>query len=138
MLLHQTCANILAEELGRHEEAFKHREIAVRLDPKSWTYQGMGNTLTHLKRYAEADTNYTHSVEMAPGDATYLHSWAWSMRQRGDFAKEYAILKRIRDLDRDDPDVWEKLSVCAMKLKLYDEGVKCRQMAEALNKKLAK
>jgi tetratricopeptide (TPR) repeat protein len=132
VLLHQTCANILSEELGRHEEALKHREIAVRLEPAPWSYQGMANTLTRLKRYDEADINYKKSVEMSDNNPGYIGSWAWSMCERNDYQKAFRLYKQIADLTPDDPDAWNKLGWCAGMLNRPEESQRYYNNAKAL------
>jgi tetratricopeptide (TPR) repeat protein len=134
VLLHQTCANILSEELGKHEEALKHREIAVRLEPAPWSYQGMANTLTYLGRYADADVNYKKSVEMAPDDPTYLASWAWSMEKRNENEKAFGLYKKAADLAPNHPKSWRNLAECATKLNRPEEAAKYNSKAESLEK----
>lgn len=134
VLLHQTCANILSEELGRHDEALKHREIAVRLEPAPWSYQGMANTLTYLGRYADADVNYKKSIEMAPDSPAYLASWAWSMGQRNEHEKELELYKKAADIVPDSPKSWRNLARCAAKLNRMDDAARYNAKAEALEK----
>ena len=76
VLLHQTFANILAEQLDLKEEALVHRRIAVELEPKAWTYQGLANTLTSLERYDEADAAFTKMIELEANNAQYWQNWA--------------------------------------------------------------
>lgn len=52
-LVHQTYANLL-DNLGRFEEALVERHKVVSMEPCSWSYTGLANTLTNLKRYDEA------------------------------------------------------------------------------------
>lgn len=83
VLLHQTFANVLSEELNMDEEALKHRRIAVQLEPKTWTYQGLANTLSVMKRYDEANEAYAKLVELDPHDADYWRNWAGSLSRQG-------------------------------------------------------
>jgi tetratricopeptide (TPR) repeat protein len=76
VLVHQTFANILAEQLALYEEALPHRELAVRLEPAAWTYQGLANTLTSLKRYDEADAAFRKVIEFDPDSAMFWAQWA--------------------------------------------------------------
>lgn len=79
VLVHQTYANILSEELENDEEALKHRRIAVKLEPKSWTYQGLANTLSAMCKYDEANAAYAKLVELEPTDPQFWHNWASSL-----------------------------------------------------------
>lgn len=83
VLVHQTYANILSEQLGRHEEALKHRRIAVELDPQSWSYQGLANTLSKLERYREAEPAYAKAVELDPLDPQHWFQWGACLRRLG-------------------------------------------------------
>lgn len=86
VLLHQTFANILAEELDRPEEALKHRRIAVELQPRAWSYDGLANTLTALKKYDEANEIYAEVTRMKPNDARKWHNWAMCLRDQEKWA----------------------------------------------------
>lgn len=101
VLLHQTYANILSEELGLHHEALKHREIALHLEPASWSHQGMANTLTYLERYAEADKHYEQSIALAPDRPEYLASWAWSMQMRKNYEKASELYQKAAEVATD-------------------------------------
>lgn len=83
VLVHQTYANILSEELEQNEEALAHRRIAVRLDPKAWSYDGLANTLTAMKMYDEANQTYAKSTELDPNYARYWLNWAGSLYSQG-------------------------------------------------------
>jgi tetratricopeptide (TPR) repeat protein len=79
VMIHQTYANIIAEELGQPEQALKHRKLAVEMEPRPWTYQGMANTLNALKRYDEANEYFAKMVELDPSDDVYWESWGMSL-----------------------------------------------------------
>jgi tetratricopeptide (TPR) repeat protein len=81
-LFHQTFANLL-DMTGRYDEALSHREMAVKLEPATWSYSALGDTLTNLQRWADADVAYRKSLDMAE-TANGWSSWSWSMRKRGD------------------------------------------------------
>lgn len=75
VLIHQTFANLL-QETSQYEEALKHREIAVKLEPASWSYNGLGNTLKMLNRYEDASGAYAKAAEIDPDDGKNLAQWA--------------------------------------------------------------
>ena len=135
VLLYQTYANILSEELGKHEEALKYREMAVRLEPAPWSYQGMASTLTYLKRYEEADINYKKCIELAPDRASYLSSWAWSMGQRNKYDKAFDLYKRVAEIAPNHSESWRNLGWCAKKLNRFDESRKYYDKAKSLEQK---
>ena len=99
VLVHQTYANILSEELGRLEEALNHRRIAVTLDPKAWTYDGLANTLMALQMYDEANQAYAKSTELNPNSAQLWHNWALSLYNQRRFEDCISKCKRALEID---------------------------------------
>ncbi len=99
VLVYQTYANILSEELGRDEEALPYRRKAVELSPAPWSYQGLANTLSRLKRYPEANAAFATLVELAPDDADYWASWANSLFKQREWTA--SIEKCQAALERD-------------------------------------
>ncbi|MDA3799181.1 MAG: tetratricopeptide repeat protein [Kiritimatiellae bacterium] len=85
VLLHQTYANILAEQLDLYEEALEHRRIAVKLEPAAWNYQGLANTLSAMKRYDEANAAYQKLINLDSTSARYWQNWAHSRSYAGDY-----------------------------------------------------
>jgi tetratricopeptide (TPR) repeat protein len=79
VMVHHTYANVLDEELGRYEDALKHRRIAVGQGPAAWSLHGMGNTFYAMKRYAEAADAYGRASQISPNDVTYLFDWACAL-----------------------------------------------------------
>ena len=82
VLIHQTYANILSEQLGRHEEALIHRKIAVEQSYKAWTCQGYGNTLRKLGRFDEAIEWLEKAVELDPDSSDYKRSLKNARREK--------------------------------------------------------
>ncbi|HEX4146540.1 MAG TPA: tetratricopeptide repeat protein [Pirellulales bacterium] len=74
-LVHQTYANLL-DELGRFDEALVERCKAVKMEPASWTYDGLGNTLKGLGRFDEANEAYITALGMEPICLRYWIHWA--------------------------------------------------------------
>ena len=99
VLVHQTYANILSEELDRNEEALVQRRIAVELEPKAWTYDGMANTLSAMKKYDEANVAYAKSTELAPNDAEYWLHWSGSLYNQGRFEDCISKSKTVLAID---------------------------------------
>ena len=65
VLIHQTYANLL-DELGQHKEALAHREIAVKLEPASWSFGGLAITLDALGRHDDAERVRRKSAGLFP------------------------------------------------------------------------
>ena len=132
VMLHQTCANILTEELGRYEEALVHRKIAIQQHPSAWTYQGMANTLTELGRFAEADEYYTKSVRCAPDNPTYWSSWAWSLEEREEYQKAFNLYQRIARLAPGDPQPYRSMAWLSEKMNRPDDAKRYKAIVEAM------
>jgi len=94
VLVHQTYANILTEALDRPEDALKHRWLAAELEPKSWTYQGLANTLKAMERYEEADGVYAKLLELAPVDSDFWRQWGTCLFHMGDYADAIEKFKK--------------------------------------------
>jgi TPR repeat protein len=97
VLVHQTYGNLL-DEVRRYEEALVHRRIAVSQEPKGWTYQGLGNTLSSLGRFKEANEAFARMVEYSPADAAYWNSWARSLRDEGRLPEAFEKFKKAAEL----------------------------------------
>jgi tetratricopeptide (TPR) repeat protein len=93
VMVHHTCANILSEELSDHETALTHRNIAVALEEKSWTLQGLANTLTYSGRYDEACEIWEKAVQLDPDDSESWGNWGWTLRETGRY--EEALEKHL-------------------------------------------
>jgi tetratricopeptide (TPR) repeat protein len=99
VLVHQTYANMLSEELQRHEEALKHRRIAVKLETKPWTLQGLANTLKFLGEFEEANRTYATLIELEPNDAKNWSCWADSFRAEQKWDECIARCKKALEID---------------------------------------
>jgi tetratricopeptide (TPR) repeat protein len=92
VLVHQTYANLL-DEFGRYEEALASRNLAVKMEPAGWSYQGLAFTLAQLKRYEEADRAYAKAVELDPDSALYWLTWGRCLL---DWGKPDAAIQRAK------------------------------------------
>ena len=130
VMLHQTFANVLSEELSHHAEALKHRRKAVELEPASWTYQGLANTLSELRQYDEANKTFEKIVEMDPDDAHYWYSWACSLCRQKCYSGCIAKCEKVLELDKSDYWAFTKWGYCLEMLgdlegalKKYDQAI---------------
>lgn len=107
-IVHQTYANIL-DDLDRQELALRHRYIAVELEPSGWTYQGLANTFTNLKRYEEANAAFEQAVTFVPDRALYWRTWAqclakWGRDHNSPEKYQEAVKKALEALKHDPRD----------------------------------
>lgn len=117
VMLHQTYANILAEELKRYADALPHRETAVRLAPTSWAYEGLGNTLSQLKRYEEAYAAFAAANALAPRNAHVLSSWGRALAAAGRLDAAADKYRESSERNPANPAVWYSWGLC-----LYKQG----------------
>ncbi|MGE4488791.1 MAG: hypothetical protein AB7E95_04505 [Kiritimatiellales bacterium] len=71
VMVHHTYANILTEELGEYEKALHHRYIAVSMSPRSWTYEGLADTLLYLEQYELSNVMWLNAISMDSTVARY-------------------------------------------------------------------
>jgi tetratricopeptide (TPR) repeat protein len=130
VLLHQTFANLL-DELKLYDEALTHRKLAVQLEPASWSYQGLGNTLASLKRYDEAGEAFARASELAPGTSLYLRNWSDSLRNAGKYEQSIEKSKRATELNPRDWAAWNSWGLSLEQLGQVDEALeKFRRVRE--------
>lgn len=111
VLVHQTYGNLL-DELGKYEDALVERRNAVKLEPEGWSYQGLGNTLASMNRFAEANEAYQKSVELAPDRSSYWRSWAWGLLRQGNVSGALAKCKKAVALDPQEYRAWADWGSC--------------------------
>lgn len=94
-LAHQTYANLL-DNCKRYDEALAERRIVVAQEPSHWTYAGLANTLSHLRRFDESYAAHAEATKLAPYRAQYWVNWAIALNN--DRRYEQAIEKCERAL----------------------------------------
>ncbi len=105
-LVQQTFANLL-DAAFHFEESLIHRRIAVKLEPKAWSYQGLGNTLASMGEFDEALLAYEKSVELSPSGSKYWSSWAWGLIKVNKIDEAIPKLERAISLDGRNADALE-------------------------------
>lgn len=95
--LHLVWANALDDQ-DKAQEALVHRKIARDLEPAAWTNAALGNTLTSLKRYDEANEAYAEAIQIYPAAEHWL-SWGISRSKAG--KRDDALVKFEESLKRD-------------------------------------
>lgn len=135
VLLHQTFANILSEQLDLMEEALKHRQLAAELEPAGWTYQGLANTLTKMKRYDEADVAFAKLMELDPDDAQFWWNWALMLNQAGRNEDCVEKCRRAAELDPTYFKAYKTWAYALHSLDRLDEALAMCQKVISMNPK---
>jgi tetratricopeptide (TPR) repeat protein len=112
ILVHQTFANVLDEE-KRHDEALVERRKAVEMEPASWSYDGLANTLCQMGRYQESNEAHKEAIRLDPKNSLYWSNWANNLLEEGKPADAIVVCKRALELD---PHNHRALNVWALSL----------------------
>jgi TPR repeat protein len=124
VMVHHTFANVLREELvGLDEEALKHNRIAVRMEPTAWSYEGLGMTLSKLRKFDEANRVYAKQIEMDPTVDRYWIHWAYSLEHQGEYEEAINKYKKIIEIDPGYSNAYNRWGVCLMKQGKYSEAL---------------
>lgn len=132
VMVHHTYANILTESLDRPEDALPHRETALVLAPRGWTYQGMANTLKELKRLDEACAAFARAVELDPQDPDYTRQWAWALYDSKRFEEAVEAFDRAIELEPANIFNHKTRAKCLSRLKRAGEAAAGYERAHAL------
>jgi tetratricopeptide (TPR) repeat protein len=121
--------NLLTEKLGRAEDALPHRRTAVELAERSWTCQGLANTLNSLQRYEEAEPWYAKAAAMDPDDYRHQYQWALCLMKLDRHSEAADILREAERLNPENTNVRGKLLTCLIETGEYAEvKLRCDDM----------
>lgn len=121
VMVHHTYANILTEYLEEYGEAMEHREIAVSMEPRGWTYQGMANTLRQMKRYEESCKIWEKAIELDPDDADYWRQWGNTLYEMQQYSDALGKCRKSLELDPSSGSTCYRIGMCKKNLKQYDD-----------------
>jgi tetratricopeptide (TPR) repeat protein len=107
VLVHQTYANLL-DSLGRYDDALIERRQAVKMEPSSWSYDGLANTLNHLWRFQEANEAHAMAIQLDPERSSYWSNWGLCMIGLGQDNEAIQKCQRALELD---PQNWRGYQV---------------------------
>ena len=133
VLLHQTFANVLSEELDKQEEALQHRRIAVAQEPAAWTYQGLANTLYTMHRYDEANKAYAKLLELEPTSALYWSDWARSLSYENRYDDSIEKCKKAIECDASFAEAYRRWGWCLEQKGNFAEAESLYMKSRALN-----
>lgn len=92
-LVFHAYANVLHFS-GQYEVALPYRYEALKLAEHDWAYARLGDTLTKLGRFEEADRAYAKMMELEP-QSGWEPQWGWSYAARGEPEKAIEVFERV-------------------------------------------
>jgi len=110
VLIHQTMANLLDDVEG-YEASWKHRELAIKMEPAPWSLHAAAMTLRKLERPAEALPLLQEVVKKEPKNASYHDSLGrtlWRLGRREEAIRAWDSASKI------EPNNTGYLRLCAM------------------------
>jgi tetratricopeptide (TPR) repeat protein len=133
-----------AEQAGLYEKAADLLRKSIALDPanaaEAYNYLGY-MWADHNMHLDEAEEMIKHALEIEPNNGSYLDSLGWVEFRKGKFDQALAdLLRAAKNIEHDDPIVFEHIGDIYLKLDRLSEALGSWQKALALdpkNKKLA-
>jgi tetratricopeptide (TPR) repeat protein len=133
-----------AEQAGLYEKAADLLRKSIALDPanaaEAYNYLGY-MWADHNMNLDEAEAMIKRALESEPNNGSYLDSLGWVEFRKGKFDQALSdLLRAAKDVDRDDPVVFEHIGDTYLKLNRVPEALESWQKALTLdpkNKKLA-
>ena len=133
-----------AEQAGLYDKAADLLRKSIALDPanaaEAYNYLGY-MWADHNMHLDEAEEMIRHALEIEPNNGSYLDSLGWVEFRKGNFDQALAdLLRAAKNIERDDPIVFEHVGDIYLKLDRVSEALGSWQKALALdpkNKKLA-
>jgi len=132
-----------AEQAGLYEKAADLLRKSIALDPanaaEAYNYLGY-MWADHNMHLDEAEEMIKHALEIEPNNGSYLDSLGWVEFRKGKFDQALIdLLRAAKNIERDDPIVFEHIGDIYLKLDRLSEALGSWQKALALdpkNKKL--
>jgi len=135
---------VTAEQAGLYEKAADLLRRSITLDPanaaEAYNYLGY-MWADHNMHLDEAMEMIQRALQSDPNNGSYLDSLGWVEFRQGKFDQALAdLLRAVKNMDREDPIVFEHIGDTYLKLHRVPEALESWQKAFALdpkNKKLA-
>jgi tetratricopeptide (TPR) repeat protein len=134
VLLHQTYANILTDDLQQYEKALPHRRLAVSMEAREWSLNGLAYNLQCAEQYNEANAVYARLIRIAPKNTEYINSRGDTLFELDRFKEAAEMYRRSLQL-RPTTSAWDDLSRTLYELNCYDEGLAAAEEALKMNPK---
>jgi len=122
VLIHQILGNIF-EIQGRLDEALKERQLTVRLEQASYSYYGLGTTLTKLGRYSEANEAFARSMSYDQKSASGWAAWANNMLIAGQVSNAVTKCEMALKVDPNHCSALYIYGKCLYEMGNYDDAI---------------
>ena len=133
---------VTAEQAGLYEKAADLLRRSIALDPTSAAeaYNYLGYMWAdHNMHLDEAKEMIERALQIEPNNGSYLDSLGWVEFRQGKFDQALAdLLRAVKNLDREDPIVFEHIGDTYLKLQRVSEALESWQKAFALDPKNSK
>ena len=133
---------VTAEQAGLYEKAADLLRRSITLDPAnaSEAYNYLGYMWAdHNMHLDEAREMIERALESDPNNGSYLDSLGWVEFRQGKFDQALAdLLRAVKNMDREDPIVFEHIGDTYLKLHRVSEALESWQKAFALDPKNTK
>ena len=133
---------VTAEQAGLYEKAADLLRRSIALDPtnaaEAYNYLGY-MWADHNMHLDEAKEMIERALQIEPNNGSYLDSLGWVEFRQGKFDQALAdLLRAVKNLDREDPIVFEHIGDTYLKLQRVPEALESWQKAFALDPKNSK
>ena len=133
---------VTAEQAGLYEKAADLLRGSIALDPtnaaEAYNYLGY-MWADHNMHLDEAKEMIERALQIEPNNGSYLDSLGWVEFRQGKFDQALAdLLRAVKNLDREDPIVFEHIGDTYLKLQRVSEALESWQKAFALDPKNSK
>ena len=119
-----------AYALGRFEEACRHAERALALNPYyAEAYNNLGIALNDLGRLPDAAANYRRALELKPGYPQIHSNLGNTLRNQGNLQDAIACYRHALELKPDDAVIYGNLGNALQDLGRRQEAVACYRRA---------
>ena len=128
-----------AEQAGLYEKAADLLRKSIALDPanaaEAYNYLGY-MWADHNMHLDEAEDTIRRALEIEPNNGSYLDSLGWVEFRKGKFDQALAdLLRAAKNIDREDPIVFEHIGDTYLKLNRVPEALESWQKALKLDPK---
>jgi tetratricopeptide (TPR) repeat protein len=128
-----------AEQAGLYEKAADLLHKSIALDPanaaEAYNYLGY-MWADHNMHLDEAEETIKRALEIEPNNGSYLDSLGWVEFRKGKFDQALAdLLRAAKNIDREDPIVFEHIGDTYLKLNRVPEALESWQKALKLDPK---